>query len=164
MKKKNKRPVENQLGLSELVISQFGTEKQLMVADEERFHFAMRIDEVEEILEVGSIAALAWLNSHFDDKGMGLFLRDVWDSYLKAGEIYNRTGKISDIELHIVDGMQYVYCYVKKVPINKQSRKDAVEFFMNEPYKPNDKFLTNLIVAFGIRFLILGMIEQKVIS
>lgn len=152
--------MKNQLGLSELVISQLGTEKQIMSGDEYIFHFTMRVDELEEIIELGDIAALVWLTTNFNDEGLGLFLSDMCEAYMKAVEIFEETGQIEGIEIHTLDGMQYVYCYEKNLPITEKTRKDAVEFFINEP---NKAILGRLIVAFGIRFLIVGMLEQKLI-
>jgi len=149
--------MSDQLGFSEYIKSTLGTEKQIFSGDEATFHFAMSIDGMEEILDAGDIYALFWILDTFDsDEDIGGYLRDLQDEYLEAAESYE-AGGIKNIDRHFRDGMHYTYCYTKKLPINDDTRKKAVKFFMSEgtSYK-----IGMLIVAYTIGRYIESMLEE----
>ena len=149
--------MENQLGLSELIKSTLGSEEQLLVGDETIFHFAMRIDELEEILDSDDIRALDWIIDHIKEEDRGGYLKEIHEAYDDAMWFYNEN-KIEDIDRHFREGMQYTYCYVKNLPINEETKKKAIAFFMSLKAKYK---LGRLIVAYAIGRYIETMLEER---
>jgi hypothetical protein len=148
--------MDDQLGLSELITSQIGKEKQIMAGDEEMFHFAMRIDELEELLEVEDTYSLFWINSHIKEEAVADFLKELEENYMEAQAMYDE-GPMDGFDRYFMDGMQYVYCYLKNLKINAQNRKDAIRYFMVGLRKNK---LGRLIVAYAIGYLEVALEEQ----
>ena len=120
---------------------------QIFNGDEPTFHFAITIDGLEEILDAGDIYALFWIDDHFeDDESKSCFLSNLQDDYFEAVEAYE-AGGAENIDRHFRNGMHYTYCYKKKLPINDESEKKAVKFFMSDRTKYK---LGMLIVAYAI--------------
>ncbi|MHC4512042.1 MAG: hypothetical protein ACYTAO_24385 [Planctomycetota bacterium] len=54
------------------------------------------------------------------------------DNYhIEAWDSYDEIGPIERIERHFVDGMQYVYCRSKGLPVDETARMDAVKCFLS---------------------------------
>jgi len=121
------------------------------------FHFAMKIDELEELLEQDDIYALFWVNEHIKKKGRAEFLLDLENDYIEAQGSYDETDSIEGIKRHFVDGMQYVYCYLKGVPVNNTTRTDAVKWFLSGRTKHN---LGHVLIAYAIGYVIEAMLED----
>ena len=146
-----------QLGLSNLLQGILGPEKNILCRNKEMFHFAMKIDELEELLEQDDIYALFWVNQHIKKKDRAEFLLDLENNYIEARGSYDETDSIEGIKRHFVDGMQYVYCYLKDLPISEITRADAVKWFLSGRTKHN---LGRVFVAYAIGFLIEAMLEE----
>jgi len=149
--------VDDQLGFSELLQGILGPERKILCGEEEVFHFAMKIDGLEELLEQDDIYALFWVNEHVKKKDLAGFLLDLENDYVEAGGRYDETRSIEGIERHFLDGMQYVYCYVKDLPANGTTRKGAVKWFFSGRTKHT---LGRVLVAYAIGFLIEAMLED----
>ena len=149
--------MDNQLGFSELLQGILGSEKKILCGDKEMFHFAMNIDELEELLEQDDIYALFWVNQHIKKKGRAEFLVDLENDYIEASGSYDETDSIEGIKRHFVDGMQYVYCYLKGLPVGENTRADAVKWFLSGRTEHN---LGRVLVAYAIGFLIEAMLEE----
>jgi hypothetical protein len=121
------------------------------------FHFAMRIDELEELLEQDDIYALFWVNRHIKKKDRTKFLLDLENDYIEAGGSYDETSSIEGIERHFVDGMQYVYCYLKDLPANETTRIDATKWLLSGR---TEHTLGRVLVAYAIGFLIEATLEE----
>ena len=105
--------MDDQLGFPELLKGILGSEKKILSVRKDMFHFAMRIDELEELLEQDDIYALLWVNDNIKENGRTGFLLDLENEYIEALANYSDTGSIEGIKKHFMDGMQYVYCYLK---------------------------------------------------
>ncbi|MFC1603870.1 hypothetical protein ACFL5F_02480 [Planctomycetota bacterium] len=149
--------MDNQLGFSELLQGILGSEKKILSGHKDMLHFAMRVDELEELLEQDDIYALFWVNEHIKKKGRAEFLKDLENDYIEARGSYDETNSIEGIKRHFVDGMQYVYCYLKGLPANENMRADAVKRFLSGRTKHN---LGRMLVAYAIGFLIEAMLEE----
>ena len=136
----------NQFGFSEYIKKTLGTERQILSGDPSTFHFAMTIDEMEDILNAGDIFALFWILDSIKEESRSDFLEDIRDAYLEAIETYEKGG-IENVDRHFRDGMHYTYCYTKKLPIDDDTRKKAVKFFVSDSTKYK---LGMLIVAYAI--------------
>ena len=88
-----------------------GSERMLLWGDKEMLHFAMKIDELEELLEQDDIFALFWVHRNIEKEDCAKFLLDLENNYIEAWGSYDETNSIAGIEKHFADGMQYVYCY-----------------------------------------------------
>ena len=149
--------MDNQLGFSELLQGILGSEKKILSGCKDTFHFAMRVDELEELLEQDDIYALFWVNEHIKKEGRAEFLLDLENDYIEAQGSYDETDSIERIKRHFVDGMQYVYCYLKDLPIGVNTRADAVKWFLSGRTEHN---LGRVLVAYAIGFLIEAMLEE----
>jgi len=149
--------VSDQIGFSELLQSILGPERKILASDKEMFHLAMRIDELEEILEQDNIFALFWVNQHIKKKGRAEFLQGLEHNYSEADDNYDETDSIEGIERHFLDGMQYVYCYLKDLPANETTRIDAVKWFLSERTEHN---LGRVLIAYATGWLIEAMLEE----
>ncbi len=149
--------MDNQLGFSELLQGILSSEKKILSGHKDTFHFAMRIDELEELLEQDDIFALFWVNEHIKKKGRAEFLVELENDYIKAQGSYDETDSIEGIKRHFVDGMQYVYCYLKDLPVSVNTRADAVKWFLSGRTKHN---LGRVLIAYAIGFLIEAMLEE----
>lgn len=146
-----------QLGLSNLLQGILGSENKILSGRKDMFHFAMRIDELEELLEQDDIYALLWVNEHIKKKGRVEFLLDLENDYIEAKGSYDETDSIEGIKRHFVDGMQYVYCYLKGLPMNNTTRTEAAKWFLSGRTKHN---LGRVLIAYAIGFLIEAMLEE----
>jgi hypothetical protein len=97
--------VEDQLGFSELLQGILGSEKKILSGRKDMFHFAMRVDELEELLEQDDIYALFWVNQHIKKEGRAEFLVDLENDYIETQGSYDETDSIEGIKRHFVDGM-----------------------------------------------------------
>jgi len=149
--------MSNQIGFSELLQSILGPERKILASDKEMFHFAMKIDELEELLEQDDIYALFWVNQHIKKKGRAEFLQGLEHDYTEAHGRYDETGSIEGIERHFLDGMQYVYCYLKDLPANETTRIDAAKWFLSELTEHN---LGRVLIAYAIGWMIEAMLEE----
>ena len=149
--------MDNQLGFSELLQGILGSEKKILSGRKDTFHLAMRIDELEELLEQDDIYALFWINQHIEKEGRAEFLENLENDYIEAWGSYDDTGSIPLIERHFVDGMQYVYCYLKGLPASENTRADAVKWFLSGRTKHN---LGRVLIAYAIGFVIKAMLEE----
>lgn len=149
--------MDNQLGFSELLQGILGSEKKILSGREDTFHFAMNIDHLEELLEQDDIYALFWVNEHIKKKDRAEFLLDLENNYSEAQGSYNETDSIEGIKRHFVDGMQYVYCYLKDLPVGENTRADAVKWFLSGRTKHN---LGRVLIAYAIGFLIEARLEE----
>ena len=149
--------MDNQLGFSELLQGILGSETKILSGRKDTLHFAMNIDELEEILEQDDIYALFWINQHIKKKGRAEFLLDLENDYIEALGSYDETDSIEGIKRHFVDGMQYVYCYSKGLPVSENTRADAVKWFLSDQTKHN---LGRVLIAYSIGFLIEAMLEE----
>lgn len=147
----------DQLGFSELLQGILGSENKILSGRKDMFQFAMRIDELEELLEEDDIYALFWVNDHIKKKNRTEFLEDLENDYVEAKVNYDDTGSIEGIERHFVDGMQYIYCYLKGLPVNETTRIDAVKWFLSGRTKHN---LGRVLIAYAIGFLIEVILEE----
>ncbi len=146
--------MKDQLGFSEYIKSTLGSEEQLLMGEETIIHFAMTIDGLEEVLDMGDVFALYWIIEHVEEKDVGGYLEEMQDAYWKAEDAYVDN---KPIDRHFKEGMHYTYCYTKKLPINDETKKKAIEFFMSD----EDKYkLGNLIVAYAIGRYIETMLEE----
>lgn len=134
-----------------------GSENKILSGREDIFHFAMGIDELEKLLEQDDIYALFCVNKHIKKKDGAEFLLDLENDYIEAQGSYNETDSIEGIKRHIVDGMQYVYCYLKGLPVSENTRVDAVKWFLSDRTKHN---LGRVLIAYVIGFLIEAMLEE----
>lgn len=147
--------MKDQLGFSEYIKSTLGPEEQLLMGDETLFHFAMTIDGLEEALDMGDVFALYWIIDHVEEKeDVGGYLEEMQDAYWEAEDAYVDN---KPIDRHFREGMHYVYCYIKGLPINDETRERAIKFFMSEKAKYK---LGNLIVAYAIGRYIETMLEE----
>lgn len=146
----------DQLGFSEYIKSILDPEEQLLLGDETIFHFAMLIDELEEVLDMGDVYALYWIIDHVKEKDRGGYLEEIQETYCEAHQA-DEEGRIEDIDRHFKEGMHYTYCYIKKLPINDETREKAIKFFMSEKTKYK---LGRLIVAHAIGRYIKTMLEE----
>jgi len=146
-----------QLGLSNLLKGILGPENKILSGHKDMFHLAMKIDGLEELLEQDDIYALFWINVNIEEKDRAGFLLDLEDEYIEASAKYSETGSIEGFERHFMDGMQYVYCYLKGLPVNNSTRTDAVKWFMSGRTKYK---LGRVLVAYAIGFLIEAMLEE----
>ena len=146
-----------QLGLSNLLRGLLGPENKILSGREDMFHFAMNIDHLEELLEQDDIYALFWINDHIKKKDRAEFLLDLENDYIQAQGGYDETGSIEGIERHFVDGMQYVYCYLKDLPVGENTRADAIKWFLSCRTKHN---LGRVLIAYAIGFLIEARLEE----
>jgi len=149
--------MDNQLGFSELLQGILGSEKKILSGRKDMFHFTMRIDELEELLEQVDIYALLWVNRHNKKKARVEFLLGLENVYIEAKGSYDETNSIEEIERHFMDGMQYVYCYLKGLPVNNTTRTDAAKWFMSDRTKYKSG---RVIVAYAIGLLIKEMLED----
>ena len=117
----------------------------------------MNIDHLEELLEQDDIYALFWVNQNIKEKGRAEFLLNLVDEYIEAQSSYDETDSIEGIKRHFVYGMQYVYCYLKDLPISEITRADAVKWFLSDRTKHN---LGRVLIAYAIGFLIEAMLEE----
>ena len=148
--------MDNQLGFTELLQGILGSEKKILSGRKDMFHFAMRIDELEELLEQDDIYALFWVNQHIKKKDRAEFLLDLENDYIEAQGSYDETDWIEGIKRHFVDGLQYVYCYLKGLPVSENTKADAVRWFLSGRTKHN---LGRVLIAYAIGFLIEAMLE-----
>lgn len=148
--------MDNQLGFSELLQGILGSESNILSGRKDMFHFAMKIDELEELLEQDDIFALFWVNQHIKEKGRAEFLLDLENDYIEAQGNYDETDSIEGIKRHFVDGMQYVYCYLKGLSVNTTTRTDAVKWFLSGRTKHN---LGRVLIAYAIGYMIEAMLE-----
>ena len=146
----------DQLGFSEFIKSTLGPEEQLLIGDETIFNFAMTIDGLEEVLDMGDVFALYWRIDHIKEKDVGGYLKEMQEAYCEASQAYEE-GRIEDIDRHFKEGMHYTFCYTKESPINDKTRKKAIKFFMSERTKYK---LGSLIVAYTIGNYIETMLEE----
>lgn len=146
----------DQLGFSEYIKSTLGSEEQLLIGDETLFNFAMTIDELEEVLDADDIFALYWIIDHVEEKDVGGYLSDLQEAYFEADQAYEES-RTEDIDRHFREGMHYAYCYTKKLPLNDETRKKAVKFFMSDRTRYK---LGKLIVAYTIGRAIETMLEE----
>ena len=121
------------------------------------FDFAMRIDELEELLRAEDIFALFWITDHLEEEGHTGFLVGLESDYIDAWGVYDETRSIEGIERHFVDGMQYVYCYLKALPVNETTRIDAVKWFLSDRTKYT---FGRVLVAYAIGYVIEAMLEE----
>ncbi len=149
--------MDNQLGFSELLQGILGPENKILSGHKDTFHFAMRVDELEELLEQDDIYALFWVNEHIKKKDRAEFLVDLENDYIETQGSYDETDSIEGIERHFVDGMQYVYCYLKGLPVGENTRADAVKWFLLGRTKHN---LGRVLIAYAIGFLIEARLEE----
>ena len=149
--------MDNQLGFSELLQGILGSETKILSGRKDTFSFAMNIDELEELLEQDDIYALFWINQHIKKKGRAEFLLDLENDYIEAQGSYDETDSIEGIKRHFVDGMQYVYCYLKGLPTSENTRTDAVKWFLSGGTKHN---LGRVLIAYSIGFLIEAILEE----
>lgn len=70
---------------------------------------------------------------------------------------YDETDSIEGIKRHFVDGTQYVYCYLKGLPVGENTRADAVKWFLSGRTKHN---LGRVLIAYAIGFLIEARLEE----
>ena len=149
--------MDDQLGFTELLQGILGPESKILSGHKDTFHFAMNIDHLEELLEQDDIYALFWVNDHIKKKDRAEFLLDLENNYSEAQGSYEETGSIEGIERHFVDGMQYVYCYLKDLSVGENTRADAVKWFLSNRTKYK---LGRVIVAYAIGFLVEAMLEE----
>ena len=149
--------MDNQLEFSNLIQSVLGPENMILSGRKDMFHFAMKINELEGLLELEDIFALLWVNDNIEDKDCAEFLLDLENDYVEAQGSYDETGSIEGIERHFVDGMQYVYCYLKDLPVGENTRADAVKWFLSNRTKYK---LGRVIVAYAIGYMIEAMFEE----
>jgi len=97
------------------------------------------------------------VNQHIKKKGRAEFLLDLEKDYIEARGSYDETDSIEGIERHLLDGMQYVYCYLKGLPANETTRIDAAKWLLSGRTKHN---LGRVLVAYAIGFLIEAMLEE----
>jgi len=148
--------MKDQLGFSEYIKNTLGPEEQLLIGEETIFHFAMIIDELEEVLDLGDVYTLYWIIDHFKEKDRGGYLEEIREAYWEAEQAYMDSG-IEDIDRHFREGMHYTYCYTKNLPINDETREKAIKFFMSERTRYK---LGRLIVAYAIGRYIETMLEE----
>ena len=122
--------MDNQLEFSNLIQSVLGPENMILSGRKDMFHFAMKINELEGLLELEDIFALLWVNDNIEKKGRTGFLLDLAEEYIEASTDYFETGSIEGVDRHFMDGMQYVYCYLKCLPMSNTTRTDAVKWFL----------------------------------
>jgi hypothetical protein len=134
-----------------------GPENKILSGHKDKFHFAMNIDHLEELLEQDDIYALFWINDHIKKKDRAEFLVNLENDYVEAQGSYDETDSIEGIERHFVDGMQYVYCYLKDLPVDENTRADAVKWFLLGRTKHN---LGRVLIAYAIGFLIEARLEE----
>ncbi|MFH1716849.1 MAG: hypothetical protein ABIF19_05825 [Planctomycetota bacterium] len=117
--------MDDQLGFSELLQGILGPERKILCGDKEMFHFAMSIDELEELLEQDDIYALFRVNQHVKRKGRAEFLQQLENDYIEAAGSYDETDSIEGIKRHFLDGMQYVYCFSKGLSVPGYYERNA---------------------------------------
>ena len=113
--------------------------------------------EPQEVLNQEDIFALLWVNDNIEEKDRTGFLLDLEDEYIEASANYCDTGSIEGIKKHFMDGMQYVYCYLRDLPMNNTTRTEAVKWFLSNRTKYK---LGRVIVAYAIGYVLEAIFEE----
>jgi len=120
------------------------------------------LEEVfEEVLAADDMPVLSWLTDCFEGELLEYFLQGMQTAYEDTLQIYRAKGEFSGIDRNFADGLQVVYCFLNKLPVNETTRADAVKYFMSSRRKSK---LGYVIIAYGVAFLISLAFAAKMIK
>jgi hypothetical protein len=121
--------------------------------------FARRVSRLVDLLHSKEdTSILSWLNQYVEKEARADLLRSVEKDYQEAFKRYEVSVYRPDAaQGRFFDGMQYVYCYLKGLPVGENTRADAVKWFLPGRTEHN---LGRVLVAYAIGFLIEAMLEE----
>jgi Fe-S-cluster containining protein len=127
--------------------------------------YSVRVKEIEEVLNKiiagDEIAALFWLDYYFAGSKLKKWMQSFLENYRDMLQICRTKNDTWHFRSNFEDGLYAVYCFVKKIPVNQTTKKDAIRYFM---WTRAQSKLSYLIMAFGLAFLISYAYKEKMLK